>query len=35
MIDIDKDGIISNEDLETCLKNIESQALYLDGAKGL
>lgn len=35
MIDIDKDGFISLEDLKTCLKNINSEQFFKDGGKAL
>ena len=31
MIDIDKDGFISKEDLSTCLKNLNSEIFFKDG----
>ena len=35
MIDIDKDGYISLEDLQTCLSNLNSEAFFKDGGKAL
>lgn len=35
MIDIDKDGFISKEDLQTCLSNLNSAAFFKDGGKAL
>ena len=35
MVDIDKDGYVSKEDLETCLANLNSTAFFKDGGKAL
>lgn len=35
MIDVDKDGYVSKEDLQTCLSNLNSEAFFKDGGKAL
>jgi Ca2+-binding EF-hand superfamily protein len=35
MIDIDKDGFIGQEDLKTCLENVQSFSFFDNGKKSL